>query len=966
MFECFEQPAWQLLSAIALAIAALCVALCASPATAEAVEPDDGNAIAVVLGSAQTVNGHEYAQNTLILCRTTSNVQNATSRTVTDIYGNSYTGMVFTGIESTNEVSTANCKWYTYRTSIVAVDIADNTTIRPLCCAYWFLGHTKLGLCDLNGLDTSRVTDMTYMFAESWNASFQVTGLADWDTSNVIHMPGMFQSCSGAGFTAPQVSGWNVSKVEDMSRMFQGCRGAAFTAPNVSNWNTQSVTNMNAMFKGCSGAAFTVPDVSKWNTSNVTNMSAMFQECSGANFTAPDMSSWDTSKVTDASNMFYLCQGASFTSIDISHWSITSLTNISSMFSNCSNLVTIYAAPGADWSGVASGANMFATCPKLVGGEGTSNPAGVDVITSAYARIDDRENGKPGYFTAKALPPADPGATATDAVPFAHTMKAGASVDLTGITYTISGTPTSLSGTNSALVTEGVREVPNAASFTSFTIEPASATQDAASTEWTRIYPVDKTLPQLFGSADNFGIPGVYLFDVSEVASGGSSQANDGATPTPNALWTNASESYRLRVYVANDDSNEGHLAYSWWTIEDLSDNAKVDSMAFSSSYEAWQTLDIVQYARGNFANLLFDFPIQVTVYLPDWYDGNTDIVYENATETSAPARVGEEGPYIGVYDMALRDSETASVRVPVGSYYKIEEFGVVPGSDPVLVQDSAGIHYAPNIAWREDGSSGGDNGSGSDSDPAPSIPASLSTASLSELQAVSAGLRSHTVQPSAVSGLIGETVTVTFADSNAAVARLVDATAERGLVFQFNTTGKFNTPIATGGMNSSDTNSGGWASSAMRTRLNSGDIYTSKLQGMTIAGEVVDPVATTLKSLDYNGGSPQVITTTGDKFWLASVTEIYGTDAWATMNTAWTIGYSGTEDCAQFAYYASLNTDPLNYDFMTNPLSSGTWRWLRSASPRYENEFMIVSGNGDAAGSLASYTGGIAPCFCL
>lgn len=54
------------------------------------------------------------------------------------------------------------------------------------------------------------------------------------DTSNVTNMNCMFQDCSNAAFYL-DVSGLDTSNVTSMSRMFQNCSGAAFTTLDVSN-----------------------------------------------------------------------------------------------------------------------------------------------------------------------------------------------------------------------------------------------------------------------------------------------------------------------------------------------------------------------------------------------------------------------------------------------------------------------------------------------------------------------------------------------------------------------------------------------------------------------------------------------------------------------------------------------------------------------------------------------------------
>lgn len=85
-------------------------------------------------------------------------------------------------------------------------------------------------------VDTSNVTDMSYMFC--WSNLTTVGDLSQWNTSKVQYMNGMFQESQ-------------LTSVGDLGK-----------------WNTSNVTNMLAMFS--SPRLTSVGDLSQWNTSNVT------------------------------------------------------------------------------------------------------------------------------------------------------------------------------------------------------------------------------------------------------------------------------------------------------------------------------------------------------------------------------------------------------------------------------------------------------------------------------------------------------------------------------------------------------------------------------------------------------------------------------------------------------------------------------------------------------------------------
>jgi surface protein len=88
------------------------------------------------------------------------------------------------------------------------------------------------------------------------------------NTSNITNMSYMFSSCSK--LTSIDISNFDTSNVTNMSNMFNGC--SSLVTLNLGNIDTSNVTNMNSMFSSCTK----IKKIPQINTSNVTNMYGMF------------------------------------------------------------------------------------------------------------------------------------------------------------------------------------------------------------------------------------------------------------------------------------------------------------------------------------------------------------------------------------------------------------------------------------------------------------------------------------------------------------------------------------------------------------------------------------------------------------------------------------------------------------------------------------------------------------------
>ena len=194
------------------------------------------------------------------------------------------------------------------------------------------------------------------------------------------------------------LSNFDTSKVTDMGYMFAEMHN--LTSLDISNFDTSKVTNMRAMFDAMRN--LTTLNLSNFDTSKVTNMRAMFNDM--RNLTTLNLSNFDTSKVTDMGYMF--ADMYNLTSLDISNFDTSNVTKMNWMFllpngyESNDKLEKIYVNNDFNTSKLAEFSDMFKNRKKLRGGNGSYLPD-PSTADKSWLRIDDPAHGRPGYFTRK-------------------------------------------------------------------------------------------------------------------------------------------------------------------------------------------------------------------------------------------------------------------------------------------------------------------------------------------------------------------------------------------------------------------------------------------------------------------------------------------------------------------------------------------------------------------------------------
>lgn len=160
---------------------------------------------------------------------------------------------------------------------------------------------------------------------------------------------------------------------------------------------------------------------------------------------------------------------------------------------------------------------------------------------------------------------------------------------------------------------------------------------------------------------------------------------------------------------------------------------------------------------------------------------------------------------------------------------------------------------------------------------------------------------------------------------------------------------------LTSAGMNSNNTNSGGWNASALRSTLN-GTTYNSLITTYNIKK---------VKKAYIPNHSTALTSISEDYLWLLSCGEIWNTG----YKEGTTRGYAITTEGKQYKYY-KINLGSTSYSNSNNitkkpSASNSNWWWLRSPLCGHSDRFCIVY-DGACSNYSAINHGGVAPGFSI
>ena len=268
--------------------------------------------------------------------------------------------------------------------------VFDNTftsNVNPTSTYEWFSGCTNLteieGLLKLN---TNAITTTSKMFA-GCSSLYEIKFSTKNYFNNVKNFNNMFAGC--INLSTVVIPTRNASTASTMSAMFSQCKSLSLDF--FKNYNITNVTSMNYMFAQCNQLKTFTSNLSTFKIDKATDMSYMFYACPNLEevyFYQP------LATLTTCKQMFQDCEKLKRVYF-LDETATSKLTNTEYMFSGDKVLESIVVGSNNSLyvGNVTSSTDMFADCPKLKGGRGST----ATVTDKTMAHIDNGETDKGLY-----------------------------------------------------------------------------------------------------------------------------------------------------------------------------------------------------------------------------------------------------------------------------------------------------------------------------------------------------------------------------------------------------------------------------------------------------------------------------------------------------------------------------------------------------------------------------------------
>ncbi len=272
-----------------------------------------------------------------------------------------------TAIEVASEIKPRDMSyWFEGMTNAQTVDVSLIDTSSTQYMIFTFSGCESLSEIDLSTFNTEQLITPYLMFYECYGAD--VVDLSNWTFNDNTKLAwemeyfGTYDTIRNV--TRFITSNVDTSNVTDMSYMFYDLKNVSEL--DLSSFDTSNVTDMSSMFYSFGRyASESSLDCSSFDTSNVVSMQNMFAYCQSLR--SLDVSSFNTQNVTIASGMF---MSTALEKLYICSFSSQSIESAWEMFAYNYYMTTIYTSPSFNLTSVYA-RYMFFSSENLVGGMGT-------------------------------------------------------------------------------------------------------------------------------------------------------------------------------------------------------------------------------------------------------------------------------------------------------------------------------------------------------------------------------------------------------------------------------------------------------------------------------------------------------------------------------------------------------------------------------------------------------------------